>query len=252
MEFLVINLRQSTDRLANIKQCFISHEISFKVIEAIDASDPSEYSTLNKLSMKASGSYFTKLKFSEIATFLSHRKAWQFVVDRNLQSCVIIEDDTQWIENPMPFIIELEKLILNDRPALIKLFLNRRPKTLSMQCLVKTLKNRSLLKPVVAPLGMAAYMLNRAGAEKLLQNTSTISEPVDVAIQRWWMTKVTIFLLQPPLAVEVSNLLGGSTIHAKSKNIVNAAKKGVLRSIFRFQIAMESYFYNFFGGIIHD
>ena len=87
MKVLLINLDQSQDRLAQQQAQFKDLELEFERLSAISIHDFSE----DDYKRMAFGGQ-RPMKQSELACFLSHKKAWDYIVEHN-EPCVVLEDD---------------------------------------------------------------------------------------------------------------------------------------------------------------
>lgn len=118
---LVINRDQDTERMAGFATSAEAVGTSFERVAALDAHAPDfpfhEYADLI-------GTHFwgqDEVKPGAIGCFLSHRRAWQTVVDRNLEMALICEDDARFHRRPA----ELETVVAGRAPLDI-LFVNDR------------------------------------------------------------------------------------------------------------------------------
>ena len=114
----------------------------------------------------------------QIGCFMSHRKAWQHVVDRKLPFALIIEDDCDLSPHPdtLKYIGEVFRNEINFTWDL--LYLGRNP----AYCMKKT-QVRPHVVTVGKTWGLFAYAVSLHGAEQLLKETSgPIKEPVDVCV----------------------------------------------------------------------
>jgi GR25 family glycosyltransferase involved in LPS biosynthesis len=114
----------------------------------------------------------------QIGCFMSHRKAWQHVVDHKLPFALIIEDDCDLLPHPdtLKYIGEVFRNEINFTWDL--LYLGRNP----AYC-TKKLQVRPHVVTVGKTWGLFAYAVSLHGAEQLLKETSgPIKEPVDVCV----------------------------------------------------------------------
>ena len=87
MKALIINLKNSTDRMSFMDQQLKALSINYNRLEAVDASKLS-----NEIYSKYSDNWERPLRRSEIACFMSHKRAWELVIKEN-QPFLILEDD---------------------------------------------------------------------------------------------------------------------------------------------------------------
>ena len=89
----VMNLDRATSRWENIQKVMSSAELQVERLPGIDGR------TLTKAQLKQMStpiSVFFQPK-GVIGCYLSHRKFWQYVVDRNYSSAIVFEDDVRLI-----------------------------------------------------------------------------------------------------------------------------------------------------------
>ena len=116
---LIINIKESVDRkeqiLKQIKN--FSKKISTVFIDAVNKNSITEEFIAENCDF-----YKTQRRTNgEIACALSHRKAYQYILDNNLSNAVIVEDDIIFakdFENTILQIIDSSQKLLN---AIIKL-----------------------------------------------------------------------------------------------------------------------------------
>ena len=103
MKVLIINLKQSTERLAQQQQQFNQLGLSFERLPAVSTNDfdDEEY---NRLAFSGQ----RPLKKAELACFLSHKKAWEYVLTEN-EPCAILEDDAILVKDFPCILAELDQ-----------------------------------------------------------------------------------------------------------------------------------------------
>jgi len=104
---ILINLDRRTDRLANFKRNF---NYDFDRISAIDGKELSikdnNLCYKNKIIFE-NAKFFKNIKKGEIGCFLSHKLAWEKVIEKN-EPCIIFEDDVEPLL-PLNNIIDISK-----------------------------------------------------------------------------------------------------------------------------------------------
>lgn len=192
MNCYIINLDRSADRLA-----FMSRQIGFLKkqpggeninpvrLPAVDASGLSNDETdavYDKDFDSFNARYFPNvvqpggLTRGEIACFLSHRKAWQKIVDAGEPYAAVFEDDiifsdkavaflgkTDWIPSDADLIkleVMTRKLIVDETPS-------------------KTVNGKEVVRFHNTNMGAAAYIISEKAAVRLLQLSQRFYVPVD-------------------------------------------------------------------------
>lgn len=176
---LVINRAQDTQRLARFAQSAREVGTAFERIEAVDGHAPGALAPFADLI----GSLFwgePHAKPGAIGCFLSHRRAWQAVVDRGLPHALICEDDAVLYRTPLGLEIHV-----NDSARSDILFVNQRlgswARAASSQAAVPlsdvitglaTLGGPKAKGLKAAP-GGDGYVLSTSGARQLLSLTAS-------------------------------------------------------------------------------
>lgn len=158
MKTLLINLDQSKDRLEEQITQFQKLGLNFERFPATSIQDFSQ-DEYKRLAFNAQ----RPLKQSELACFLSHKRAWEYVVQSN-EPCVILEDDVVLasdFENVINDIAQLTEL------DYVNLEVVGRKKTISKQPLY-ILGEYKLYKLFQDRNGTGGYVLFPLGAKKLL------------------------------------------------------------------------------------
>lgn len=97
---LVINRDQDVERLEAFRHSVQQHGVGFERIPALDAHAP-DFPFANYVDLI--GDHFwgePVIKPGAVGCFLSHRKAWQHVLDHDLPLALICEDDAIFLKSP--------------------------------------------------------------------------------------------------------------------------------------------------------
>lgn len=175
------------------------------------------------------------LRVGEIGVFLSHRKAWQEIVDRGLDAGLILEDDVE-IDHAVfgrSFHLACSRIARN-QVFKFKSQKADRPSAPGEQPQVAT------RKPLVVPLGATSLLVEREAAQRLLALTETFDRPIDSFLQMSWQTGVETIVVEPSGITEVSQRLGGSTIQVKQRPGRETAYRNLIRPVYRLQIRARS------------
>jgi len=205
------------------------------ILPAIDAQelDPAQIAAVyrRKIFMPF---YPFPLKAAEIACFLSHRAAWAALLASKAEAAFIAEDDmrprTGFAEG---FALAAENI---SQCGLIRFPHRDREKGK----LIAASGNIKLIRPAVVSFGTVAYMLSRAAAEKLLQQTQHFDRPLDVFLQMFWISGVRPAALIPGGIAEISAKLGGSTLTQK-RELAAKLQHELMRPLYRLQIRLLSW-----------
>lgn len=189
--FLLINMDRSKSRLDQCVSLLTQYNVDFHRIEGVDGRNLSPQQLNAALAPSFSG-YYKVLSKGEIGCYLSHRKCWEYMVERQLDYAVILEDDFTLQED----INSLRRYIdAIDRPwDCIKLmeYQDKRKAVFSLPCL-----DKQLIRYDKIPSCTCAYVLSLSGAKKMLVHSEKISRPIDIDFQYWWESDILIYGLKP-------------------------------------------------------
>ena len=193
---LVINLDRSPERLAAISAQLEKLDVPFERVVALDgkelADDFIEAASPKQIVGKT---YHRALSKAEVACSLSHKKAWQKIVDDDLDFGIVLEDDCELLDN-FADVVELIDGLPGDSWDFIKLYALRRGggKNIAKRF---DYKGHTFVTYHRYPLGFVGQAVSRRGAETLVKNLRYVTEPVDGQLKSWWETGVFPFGLMP-------------------------------------------------------
>lgn len=192
----IINLARSESRLKKMTAALADMNIEFRRIEAVDgeflgASEVASFYDSNHTDV-----YYKHLNNGEIACYLSHRKAWQIMVDEQLPFAVILEDDitlTDGLVHVMETVSQLptdwDYIKLAEQPVKRKAVDSQ-----EFASLQRVIYNK-------LPARTCAQVVSLAGAHKLLNHSQRIFRPIDIDLQYWWEKELRVFGLIPYVAM---------------------------------------------------
>lgn len=164
MRVLIINLEQSIDRLNQQTKQFYRLGMSFERLPAVSAHDISQQFYLNNLKYAQ-----RVLKQTEMACFLSHKKAWEKVVADN-EPYVILEDDAVLSCDFKKILNEIDGGHLHEC-ELINLEVQPRNKIIKKTPIKSLMNGEYRLYPLLLEKnGTGGYILFPSGAKKLLHH----------------------------------------------------------------------------------
>lgn len=162
MKVLMINLDQSKDRLEQQKIQFLKLGLVFERLPAISIKDFTE-DEYKKLAFSGQ----RPLKQSELACFLSHKKAWEYVVSLN-EPCVVLEDDAVLVHDLKKILAQVEDL--EDSLEFLNLEVHGRKKIVSKQpAFILADTSFKLFNLYQDRSGTGGYIIFPKGAKRLLE-----------------------------------------------------------------------------------
>lgn len=172
------------------------------------------------------------LRATETACFLSHRKAWQAILDDGCDAGLIAEDDVADATPQFTAVIEaVAATIASDE--FIRFPLRDRGEG---GVVARRHAGTTLLEPWMPGLGMQMQLVGREAARRLLDATRQFDRPVDSLVQMQWLHGARVLSARPIVIREVDFLLGGSVIQNKRMGIVAKLTREVQRPLHRFAI----------------
>jgi glycosyl transferase family 25 len=176
------------------------------------------------------------LKRGEIGCFLSHRVAWQAIVDQKIDMALILEDDVVFDTDELAAAIGF----ISKAAADIDYVQLQVRDVASTERIVAQCDGLTLRSPRHVPLRTTAQMVSFRAADRLLKTTETFDRPVDVFLQMTWLTGVPIKVLAPCVIREISQQIGGSTLGGARRPWYENVRREILRSVYRAKIRSQA------------
>ncbi len=176
---------------------------------------------------------------TEVACFLSHRKAWQAIVDQGLDAGLVVEDDAAIASNA--FVDVLTAAIDGLAPEEIVRFPHRERREHG-----PVIRGRGairIVEPRLPALGMVMQLVGHEAARRLLAASRVFDRPVDSFVQMHWIHGARVLSARPIVVCEICNQLGGSVIHAPHEGILDKVVREVQRPLHRLAVSRESAHY---------
>ncbi|WP_294033355.1 glycosyltransferase family 25 protein [uncultured Moraxella sp.] len=161
MKTLLINLPKSSDRLAFQQRQFAQLGLSFDILPAVSVDDISD-DDYRRLAF----GWQRPLRKVELACFLSHKRAWQTVLEHG-EPCLILEDDAVLVQNLAQLLADIDKKISD--ADLINLEVRSRKKIIDKTPAYQLMNEQyQLYRLYQDRTGAGGYILYPSGAKKLL------------------------------------------------------------------------------------
>lgn len=179
--------------------------------------------------------YPFSLRSAEEAAFLSHRACWQRLLDEGHEAALIVEDDIA-LGSDFAGAVALAAANLTER-AFVRFPLRRQERPRRVIASAGALQ---LYRPRVVGLGMQAQIVTSGAARRLLATSRRFDRPVDAFLQLTWLHRADVLSVWRSGIGEVSETLGGSTIHRRPGGI-ERLRREALRPLYRFAVALQSH-----------
>lgn len=235
----VISLERSELRFQNAHRLLERLPVKAEVLKAVDGGLLSEEETARCYRRNQhSPAYPFELRPGEIGCFLSHRKAWKEIVQRQLDAALIVEDDLQVDEAQLRLVTEV---LRNTSQNFSFVQLPVRP--LPRDCeLVHRGQSCCIVRPQITPLRTSAQWVTFRAAEQLLTATEIFDRPVDTFLQMHWITGVRLHAVSNSGVSDSTEEVGGSSIGGAKKHRIHFEKvaREIKRTRYRWKIARLS------------
>jgi glycosyl transferase family 25 len=233
----VITLERAVERRPHAKWIETNVPLPCVAISAVDGKAMTPDAVASMYSRQIhEPRYPHALRLGEIGCFLSHRKAWQTMIDQELDAALILEDDVTF---EVERLHEAVKFVLENMVDGDYIQLQVRDVASSHPVVVRN-EQHSLVQPCPAPLRTTAQIVTRAAAERLLKLTKNIDRPVDAFLQMTWVTGVPVKVVLPRVVSEISQQIGGSTLGGNGRPWHEKLSREILRPIYRTQIRLRA------------
>jgi glycosyl transferase, family 25 len=237
IEAFVIHLARAEARKPQVARIIAALPVKATVVDAVDGQKLNKDELDAVYSPRLHKPYFPfEISKGEIACFLSHRKAWQMIVDSALDAGLVIEDDVEI--DPVVFgaALNLTKNLVG-RCCYAQFQVRMLPITGRVICESYAIK---VFTPRIIPLRATFQLIDRDAAIRLLAATERFDRPVDGVTQMRWLTKVPVSVVIPSGVRELSDDLGGSTVQKVKKPLSYRMRHEFWRVIYRMQIKRYS------------
>lgn len=199
LPLLVLSLARAAERRVKVSKHLREQGYSFALLPGVDYIELTDKDlkgvdwdrSKRELAGRPGQQWMT---LPEIATFMSHRKAWQFIAESGMKRCMVVEDDVRMLYAAD----EAERTMMQ--------FFYEQPDFKFLQCNYPftdmQLKegHNGYNEMTNAPMGSYCYVMSGDYAKKALAMSHDLSVPVDVFIRRESNRTSGLFLLGTWLA----------------------------------------------------
>ena len=230
VDILLINLLHSVKRLKEINDRLLNLNLPYTRICAVNGSTLSQKEIIRNYSSSLNKKIYRRpLSAGEIGCYMSHKKCWQFIVENNLDMCLVIEDDAA-IDKCLSHVIDLVRTY-NQPWDVIKLC--DPPKQKAIETSITLDENYKLCQYKKIPSRATGYLISYEGAVKLLQARKRFGRPVDDDLQYYWEFNGNVMGIEPsPIwnseSSQESDIDAGSS-RKKTKTLLSSFKTPLLR-----------------------
>lgn len=234
IQAFIIHLTRAEARRPQVDRIRAACPVPVRVIEAVDgrALTAAEIEAVYSRSSLHAPRYPFELTVGEIGCFLSHRKAWQMIVENDLQAGLVIEDDVEINAEAFGSALKLARVHVGAHGI--------------VQFQVRDVANPGavvavdgevcLARPAQVPLRASCTLYTPLAAQRLLDQTKRFDRPVDTYVQMHWLTGLRPCIAIPSGVCDNGNDIGGTTIQARNVPWLKRLRREVLRPLYRARI----------------
>ncbi|MCB1427246.1 MAG: glycosyltransferase family 25 protein [Zhengella sp.] len=229
----IIHLERAKSRRPQAEALRASLGPAAQILPAVDGQILSDSNIAHVLGPCRATRYPFPLRPAEIATFLSHRKCWQRLLEDGHEAALIVEDDIATTATFSPACaLALEQIVQGQ-------FVRFPGKKREAGEVLAAADGVELFRPQRVALGMLAQIVTREAAARLLAASTVFDRPVDTFLQLRWVHGADVVSVWPSGISEISADLGGSTIHANMP-WPTKLRREILRPLYRLSIRLQS------------
>lgn len=234
IEGFVIHLARATQRRTQADRICRLLPMPSEVVEAVDgrALTAAEADAACRPGLHRPRYPFS-LNAGEIGCFLSHRKLWKMIVERDLDAGLIIEDDVDIEGGDFARALSFVRENLGPRDYVRFPW---RDDTDRGRVLAER-DGLTLERPRHAGLGTLCQVVGREAAAELLAASEVFDRPADSFIQARWLHKANVLAVRPVTVRNMDASLGGTTLRARrSRSIADVIRREIGRPRYRLSV----------------
>ncbi len=209
----IIHLERSKGRMAQVQDLSAKSPFEVEIVAAVDGAKltAAEIDACFSAQPLFQPKYPFGLNAGEIGCFLSHRAAWQKIVDQDLTAGLILEDDVQLDPKVFERAIEAAKKWSESHG-----YIQFQVRDVAMtNPVMERAEDVTLLQPIPVFLRTSAQLVSKATAQHLLDITQRFDRPIDTFLQMGWATGMWPVCVVPSGVADRTQEIGGSTISQK-------------------------------------
>ena len=229
----IIHLKRATDRRRQAEAFAASLPMPAELLEAVDGKAMSAAALQQRARRDLhSPRYPFPLANGEIACFLSHRRAWQAIVDSDCDAGLIAEDDVAAASSDFVPLIETVLAGMSSGDF-VRFPMRERGEQGRRTWGIGRLH---VIEPRLPALNMQMQIVGREAARLLLAASEEFDRPVDSFVQMQWLHGARMLSARPIVIRELGGELGGSVIHPRRRTIVDRLVHEIQRPFIRLAV----------------
>ncbi len=200
-EVFVISLERAVERREHMKHLLSDLGFIGNIISAVDGKNlrPEQRARYN--SERARRIYGCEMSDSEIACYLSHLSIYSKMLEKRIDTALILEDDISCVADLKPIVEEVMKL---PKTSWQVVRLQSTKRSVSHPTTrrgagepVATVGQREIFRLRSSVLGGCAYLIRLGAASAMLARSEHIDMPIDQTLDRYWENGIIPYVLRP-------------------------------------------------------
>lgn len=238
IEAFIIHLARAAARRRQVEHLLEACPVPASILEAVDGRAlPSEQiDAVYARQGLHRPRYPFALTAGEIGCFLSHRKAWQAIVDSGRDAGLVIEDDVEIDADVFASALAVAREHVAAH-GIVQFQVRRIKKPGPLIAVKDTV---ALARPMVIPLRASCTLYSRTAAKQLLAQTTRFDRPIDSYVQFHWVTGLRPLIAIPSGVRDKAADIGGTTIQARNVPWRQRLRRELLRPIYRARVSALS------------
>jgi len=229
----VIHLSRARARQPLVEDLRQRSPVPLQVLEAVDGArlTEAEVDAVYRPHDLVAPRYPFALGRGEIGCFLSHRRAWQAILDSGAKAGLVFEDDA--VIDLQVFPAALAAAAAWAGPDDLIEFQTRPVQPRAAAPPVALPGGFQVIEPEIPPVRLTAQLVGAGAAARLLEATWRFDRPVDGVVQLLGVTGQRVLCLEPSGVTEASAAAGGTTIQSKGAPLLAKLARGWQRAAYR-------------------
>ena len=176
------------------------------------------------------------LRDTEIGCFLSHRRAWQSILEDGCEAGLVVEDDVCIASRSFDDVLHAAITSMRAEEY-VRFPVRERGKAGEI---ARTTCGATLLEPFLPGLGMQMQLVGREAARRLLEASAPFDRPVDSFVQMQWIHHARVLSAHPTVVRECGAQHGGSTVQQAPPGLAAKISHEVRRPLLRLSIRLAN------------
>ena len=196
---IVISMKGEDKRRDMMDNHLKERGFTAEYFDAVDGRQMDVLSHPDYLKSKRRAAHGRDLKPGELGCMLSHRAAYQYILDQGYEHALLLEDDARVVPETLNVLSALiEKGISYD---IIRLLGSPKVMRSKQRMICPLYKDFHLTRMATTPGGAHATLISKAGAKKLVKETRKFAYPIDTVLGRCWETGINAYSIKPAISV---------------------------------------------------